>query len=193
MFKSLAILAALMASVSALEVTAPSDHKNFTTDGSNTVSWDSVSTDPQNFTIVLTDGNPANDQILKALVDTSDAKASFRTSVSPPSTGWPQGGPFQINLCADSQHLSSILAQSGKFFFAAPIVSSASASVPTVQQQTPTNTPAAAATDAATGDTSASASDGAPSPSGTSASLPAMRLNTGLVGALVLLLSTILA
>jgi len=189
MFKSLAALAALVASVSALQVTSPGANKNFTTDGSNTVSWESVSTDPKNFTIVLTDGNPSNDQILKALVDTGDGK----TTVSPPSTGWPESGePFQINLCADSQHLTSILAQSAKFFFVDPVVSqSASASVPAVQQQTPAATPTATPTDTAIGDTSASGS--APAPSGTNAALPAMGLNTALVGALVLLLSTILA
>lgn len=51
--RAVATLLAFAASALALQVTAPTNTTGFFTSGSNKVSWQSVSTDPTNFTIVL--------------------------------------------------------------------------------------------------------------------------------------------
>jgi len=52
-----------------------------------------------------------NTQGLIALVNGADGNAT----VNPPSGGWPTGTGFRVNLCQDSDHPNSILAQSEKF------------------------------------------------------------------------------
>ena len=67
---------------------------------------------------------PNYEQILDALVDGSLGTIQ----VNAPSTGWPSGSGFQINLVQDSQHLDTLLAQSDDFSFHAPASSSVSGS-----------------------------------------------------------------
>ncbi|KAF7301852.1 hypothetical protein MIND_00751100 [Mycena indigotica] len=179
--RTLLALAAFAASVSAFTVTAPRTGQNFTTDGSNVVSWTTVASDRKNFTIVLSNGNPADNQQLKALVDAT----SGTTTVDPPSTGWPApgAGPFQINLVQDTQNLNAILAQSSQFFFAAPKVSAApSPSGPVTQPPPPTQQP---------NNNPSGSSPPAPSDSGLvtppANGAASMGANAGLVAALVLL------
>jgi len=50
-------------------------------------------------------------QILAALVDGTLGK----TSLNPPSGGWPTGANFRVNLVQDDSNLSAILAQSPEF------------------------------------------------------------------------------
>ena len=54
---------------------------------------------------------PPTSQILDALVDGTLGKIT----VNPPSGGWKAGKGFRVNLVADTEHLSSILAQSPQF------------------------------------------------------------------------------
>ncbi|KAF7798329.1 hypothetical protein EIP86_009550 [Pleurotus ostreatoroseus] len=125
--RAYATVLAFAASALAYQVTAPTNATGFSTDGSNTVSWDRVSTDPQNFTIVLVNNNvfPNYEQVLDALVDGTQSTIQ----VNPPSTGWPSVGTgYQINFVQDSQHLTTILAQSNDFSFHAPTSSSGSSS-----------------------------------------------------------------
>lgn len=145
--RAVAAVLALATSAFALSVTAPTNTTGFNNEGQNTVSWNRVSTDPQNFTIVLVNKVccvlfssvpqlmhvqsvfPNYEQVLDALVDAGDNGGTIQ--VNPPSTGWPQSGTgFQINLVADAQHLDTLLAQSGQFTIHAPDASaSVSASV----------------------------------------------------------------
>lgn len=53
MLSSLAIVAAVVASTSAISVTSPSPSAPWTNDGAQLVSWSFVDTDPPNCTIVL--------------------------------------------------------------------------------------------------------------------------------------------
>ncbi|KIP10678.1 hypothetical protein PHLGIDRAFT_65075 [Phlebiopsis gigantea 11061_1 CR5-6] len=124
--RTVATLFAFAASALALQVTQPTNATGWSTSGSNTVAWNAVSTDPSNFTVVLVNMNefPNYSQILDALVVTSLDKQS----VNPPSSGWPTGHGFQINLVADNEHLSTILAQSEQFSFIAPSGSSSGVS-----------------------------------------------------------------
>ncbi|KAI0089122.1 hypothetical protein BDY19DRAFT_944255 [Irpex rosettiformis] len=120
-----AAVLALATSTFALSITAPTNATGFSNSGQNTVSWTRVSTDPQNFTIVLVNKSvfPNTEQVLSALVDAGATGGTIQ--VNPPSTGWPQSGTgFQINLAADAQHLDSLLAQSDQFTFHAPDSSS---------------------------------------------------------------------
>lgn len=124
--RAFATLLAFAASALAYQVTEPTNSTGFSNDGSNTVSWDMVSSDPANFTIVLVNNNifPNYEQVLDALV-----VGSLGTiDVNPPSTGWPSGSGYQINFVASSQQLNSILAQSNDFTFHAPTSSSGSVS-----------------------------------------------------------------
>ncbi|KAJ6598861.1 hypothetical protein DFH09DRAFT_1129418 [Mycena vulgaris] len=195
MFSPLALIALFVSSASAILITSPGTTKNWTNDGSQTITWTSVSTDPLNFTVVLTNINrslmPSDNQILKALVLTS----AGTTTVDPPSDGWPAvGGTYRVNFCKDSESLNTILVQSDNFnITAAPVQSSASVSGSKTGTTTPTvantNTGAGAGAGTATGSAGASesATDSASAPAGTSGALPAMGVHTGFIGALVLL------
>ena len=66
---------------------------------------------------------PNYEQVLDALVDGTQGSIQ----VNPPSTGWPSGTGYQINFVQDSQHLTTILAQSNDFSFHAPTSSGSSA------------------------------------------------------------------
>ncbi|KAJ6539543.1 hypothetical protein B0H19DRAFT_1179541 [Mycena capillaripes] len=183
MVSALAIVAVFVASVSAITITSPNPSKGWTNDGAQTVSWTSDSSDPQNFTIILTNTNNTDTQVLDALVP-SDQKT---ISVNPPATGWPAvGSGYRVAFAQDTEHLSSVLIKSDLFSIkAAPSVSSSSPVAP----QTPT-TPAVPTTPADGG--SGSATDSGSSPAGTNAALPAMGLHIGSVATLALL-SAVLA
>ncbi|KAJ7490377.1 hypothetical protein B0H11DRAFT_1719268 [Mycena galericulata] len=130
MFPALVVLA-FAVSVSAISITSPGPSKSWTNDGSQTIDWTSVSTDATNFTITLTNTNTTlvptvdNNQVLKALVQTSDQT----TTVNPPAEGWPAvGGSYRVNFVKSSEDLSTIYAQSDEFnIIAAPAQSSSPA------------------------------------------------------------------
>ncbi|KAJ7682597.1 hypothetical protein DFH06DRAFT_1119805 [Mycena polygramma] len=185
MFSSFAILAAFVASVSAISITSPSGSQGWTNDGAQTVKWTAVSTDPKNCTIVLiTANNPSTAQVLDALVDTS----LDTITVNPPSEGWPApGSGFRVNFVNSTEDLNTILAQSDPFAIKACSVQAITyvyslATTPT----TPTATPATPTNSAGAG-ASGSTSDSASAPISSNAALPSVSVHTSLAGALVLL------
>jgi len=93
-----------------------------------TVGWNSVSTDPTNFTVVLVNMvvYPNTNTVLKQDVLTS----SGSTSVTAPSSGWPTGKGFQINLVQNNPTGVAILAQSQQFNITGTSKPSSSASSP---------------------------------------------------------------
>ncbi|KAH9042864.1 hypothetical protein EDB84DRAFT_899140 [Lactarius hengduanensis] len=106
-------LLSFVALASAYQVSSPGGSSGWTIAGPNVVTWQRVNTDALNFTIVLSNQarTPSYQQVLAALVDGTLGKFT----VSPPSTGFPTGTGFQVNLVADSQNLNSIFAQSQQF------------------------------------------------------------------------------
>ncbi|KAH9071572.1 Ser-Thr-rich glycosyl-phosphatidyl-inositol-anchored membrane family-domain-containing protein [Lactarius deliciosus] len=106
-------LLSFVALASAYQVTSPGGSSGWTIAGPNVVTWQRVSTDPLNFTIVLSNQarTPSYQQVLAALIDGNLGKFT----VSPPSTGFPTGTGFQVNLVKDSENLSTIYAQSQQF------------------------------------------------------------------------------
>ncbi|KAF7352617.1 hypothetical protein MVEN_01227300 [Mycena venus] len=186
---SLAIVAAFVASVSAITITSPNPSQGWTNDGGQLIKWESVSTDPKNFTIILVNDDTTTTPVpqqLAALVNTADGQ----TTVNPPSEGWPAPGTkYRVKFVQDAEHLNTQLVESDEFAIKAAPVPSGSSTTPvqTLPPSTPTNTPANT-------DTGASASDSgaAPDATGTGAALPSMSVHTGLIGALVLL-SAVLA
>ncbi|KAH9062288.1 hypothetical protein EDB87DRAFT_335143 [Lactarius vividus] len=106
-------LLSFVALASAYQVTSPGGSAGWTIAGPNVVTWQRVSTDALNFTIVLSNQarTPSYQQVLAALVDGNLGKFT----VSPPSTGFPTGTGFQVNLVQDSQNLNTIYAQSQQF------------------------------------------------------------------------------
>ncbi|KAJ7068475.1 GPI-anchored small secreted protein [Mycena amicta] len=186
MFKSLLLAVVFVAStVSAFTVTSPGTGQNFTTDGSNTVAWTMVPTDRSNFTIVLSNGNPAEDEELKALVQASDGT----TTVDPPAQGWPAPGSqtWRINLVQDSENLDTILAQSSQFTFAAPKVTATSSSSSSTATLATVQTPATTSETTTTSAQDASPTDTTTTPVTNSSGAAAFGANTALISAFVLL------
>ncbi|KAH9173333.1 hypothetical protein EDB89DRAFT_1850369 [Lactarius sanguifluus] len=106
-------LLSFVALASAYRVTSPGGSSGWTIAGPNVVTWERVGTDALNFTIVLSNQaqTPSYQQVLAALVDGTLGKFTVR----PPSTGFPTGTGFQVNLVEDSESLSTIYAQSQQF------------------------------------------------------------------------------
>ncbi|KAI0320245.1 Ser-Thr-rich glycosyl-phosphatidyl-inositol-anchored membrane family-domain-containing protein, partial [Amylostereum chailletii] len=117
----------LAVSTLAFSVTAPSSGQGWTLGQSNSVTWERVTTDRLNFTILLINQNatPQFQQVLDALVDTSGS-TSGTTAITLPSTV-SAGDNYQVNFVQDSQSLNTILAQSGKFSIAKATASATSA------------------------------------------------------------------
>jgi hypothetical protein len=136
--RSFFALIPFVAFASAYQVITPNQSVNWTTAGSNTVTWQRVSTDAQNFTIVLVNQHqtPSYEQVLDALVDGTLNKVT----VNAPSSGWPTGADFQVNFVQDSQDLTTIYAQSGQFSIEPPTTTSSSLGT-TTTPFTPTITP----------------------------------------------------
>jgi hypothetical protein len=107
------VLPSFVALAAAYSISSPGGSAGWTTAGPNEVSWTRVSTDPLNFTIVLSNQNitPSYSQVLDALVDGTLGS----TAVNPPSTGWPTGNNFQVNFVQDANDLNTIYAQSQQF------------------------------------------------------------------------------
>jgi len=98
----------------ALTVTTPAQGASWdASKRSQTVSWNAVATDPSNFTIVLSNmqTTPNINVPLKENVPTSGGS----TTVDGPSSGWPTGNGFQINLVQQTATGVGILAQSQQF------------------------------------------------------------------------------
>jgi len=117
-------LLALAASAAAYSISEPNNSTGWTIAGPNIVKWSMVSTDPANFTIVLSNqaSFPPTTQILDALVDGTLGTIA----ANPPSGGWVAGTGFRVNFVANSEQLSTILAQSDDFTIKTAVVSSSS-------------------------------------------------------------------
>ncbi|KAK0468131.1 GPI-anchored small secreted protein [Desarmillaria tabescens] len=186
--RTAAVLIACATSALAYSVTVPNASQGWTNSGSQTVSWEKVSTDRANFTIVLTNQDRSvlsQDQTLASLVD-GDLGT---TQVNPPGEGWIVGGTYRVNLVQDSENLNSILAQSSEFNISESSSSSSSATVfsssTTAASTTRTGTTLIATTGTASGASSSASSTGAATTS--NAALPVSVSNSGFVGLLALL------
>jgi len=183
--RAFAAVLAFAASALAYSVSEPNNATGWSTEGQNTVTWTKVSTDRSNFTIVLSNqaSYPPYQQVLAALVNGDDGT----TQVNPPSTGWPQGTGFQVNIVEDAQHLNSILAQSEQFSILPPKSSSASASTTGLTiSNTLSTRPTASATSPSNGNLNPTTSDTSTSPTGTNAASPAMGVQAAFFGVVAL-------
>ncbi|KAF9534736.1 hypothetical protein CPB83DRAFT_755542 [Crepidotus variabilis] len=106
-------LLAFASSAFAYTVTFPGQNQPWGDSGSNKLTWTKVSTDKQNFTVVLDNQSISGftPQVLAALVD----GASGSTDLNPPNPGWQDGSGYRINLVQDENNLSTIYAQSTQF------------------------------------------------------------------------------
>jgi hypothetical protein len=173
-------LLALAASAVAYDVTAPTSADKWTTIGPNKFSWNRVSSDPHNFTLVLTNQDssllPQNVPLqLAALTDGGDNSGSIQ--VRPPSTDLPVGKGFKLRMLASIDN-SQILAESQSF----EIVLPPTANTTSVQQ--PTGVPATASNvqQTPTGANTISATDSASSPTDTTKSGASRAATTGVFG-----------
>ncbi|KDQ64310.1 hypothetical protein JAAARDRAFT_118210 [Jaapia argillacea MUCL 33604] len=102
------------ASALAYQVTFPTATQGWTVTGPNMLTWNRVSTDPTNFTALLTNQDRSilpTDEVLVAFVDGTTGSVT----VNAPSNSFPIGSGFQVNLVQDTTHLSTIYAQSNQF------------------------------------------------------------------------------
>ncbi|KAH9939970.1 hypothetical protein B0H21DRAFT_794757 [Amylocystis lapponica] len=191
MIFSVVSVLALTASAFGLTVTSPTNTTGWTTSGDHTVSWSAVSTDPTNITVVLVNMNefPNYSQVLDALVQTSQGSVN----VNPPSSGWPTGAGFQVNLVASSTQLTSILAQSDQFTLKQASSSSSgsstsgSSSSGTSLTVNPTSTSPSSASGSSSGPLNPSSSDTSTNPSNSNGAAPAMGMQAAVFGFLALL------
>ena len=111
----LALLAGAL-SVHAFQVTQPSNSSSWSSTDADTLTWSRVSTDPTNFTVVLTNTDrsvlPTNDQVIADFVDATSATS---TTINPPSGGFNVGGTYRVNLVKSQDETSTIYAQSDEF------------------------------------------------------------------------------
>jgi hypothetical protein len=136
--RSLLTVFSLVASACAYQILTPSNSSGWTTVGPNMVTWQRVSTDANNFTMVLVNQvrspsltrlfpalifvfqdktiMPSGEEILIATVDGTQNSIA----VPAPSGGFLTGTGFQVNFVKDSQDLTSILAQSNQFSITQP-------------------------------------------------------------------------
>jgi hypothetical protein len=144
--RSLFTVLSLVASACAYQILTPSNSSGWTTVGPNIVSWQRVSTDSNNFTMVLVNQvrspsltclfpdlifvfqdktvMPSGEEVLIATVDGTQNSIA----VPAPSGGFPTGTGFQVNFVKDSQDLNTILAQSNQFSITQPNTSSTTTS-----------------------------------------------------------------
>jgi len=199
--RTVAAVLAFAASALAYQVTSPNNSTGWTTSGPNTVTWTMVSTDPSNFTVVLSNqaSFPPEQQILAALVQGSLG----HLTVNPPSGGWKAGTGFQVNFVKDATDLDTILAQSNQFTITASssstfssasssaassnvLLSSGSSSAPGTVTA-PSNTGASATSGASTAALNPSTSDTSTTPANSNAASPAMGMQAGVWGVLAFL------
>ncbi|KAL5508387.1 hypothetical protein ACEPAH_6006 [Sanghuangporus vaninii] len=190
----LSILAVALGA-SALRVLAPNENEGWASTGSNTLSWERVSTDPTNFTVVLTNTDrsvlPENNQLLAAFVDATSATS---VSIDAPSGGFNVGGSYRVNLVKSQDDLDTIYAQSDEFDITA---GTSSATDSTVSSGSATSSGSAATTGSATRTsltvsssatvTDASASSSDSSPTSTTNAAQSHKAQFSLLGGLLLL------
>jgi len=172
--RALSVLLAFISSAFAYQVLVPNASQGWTNQGGQSLSWDRVSTDSLNFTVVLDNQNITgfSPQVLAALVDGSLGNATM----NPPSGGWPTGTHFRVNLVRDTNSLSTMYAQSVEFSILPPNgTSTTSKTVPATALYSTT------ITDSSPTDTALLA------PTGSSGALASYSTNTGMIALLSLL------
>ncbi|KIY50037.1 hypothetical protein FISHEDRAFT_40025 [Fistulina hepatica ATCC 64428] len=114
----------------AYQVTSPNANQGWTNSGAQLVSWERVSTDASNFTILLINQvkevfDSADDQNYSQVLASLVQGGLGTISVNAPSGGWPTGSSYRVNLVKSAQETSTIYAQSPEFNIIAVASSSA--------------------------------------------------------------------
>ncbi|OAX44477.1 hypothetical protein K503DRAFT_795333 [Rhizopogon vinicolor AM-OR11-026] len=176
-----AVLLVTITSTFAYQVNAPGESQNWTTAGTNLLTWTRVDTDPLNFTAVLTNqacnqaAMPQGPQILNALVDGTLGQIAC----SPPSAGWPTGSGFRVNFATDAQNLDALLAQSNEF----SIVAATSSGSSTATSGSSSTSQAATAATLTTATASTTSSDTSTTPTSTGGAVVGMNVETSFLTA----------
>lgn len=112
--KSVAVLAAFVASAAALEITEPTTGASWDLSKTNTIKWKSVSTDPTEFQLFLVDKSPSTGEVQTKISDkvkTSDGKydlTNFVIATKP-------GSRYSVKAIAVTQTNSGQLDESEVF------------------------------------------------------------------------------
>jgi len=175
--RAVVFLLAFLSSALAYQVLVPNGVQGWTNQGGQPFSWQRVSTDPLNFTVVLDNQSISgfSPQVLAALVDGTIGTSTL----NPPSGGWITGTNFRLNLVRDTNSLSTIYAQSVNFSITQGNGTTSSATVPA-------STVIATTSSSGTG-TGTDSGQVAPTGSTTSGALAIYSANTGAIAFLSLL------
>lgn len=109
---SISTFLALAASALALTVTSPAQYSNIDVTKGTTIAWNSVSSDPTSFNIVLTNMN-VNPSV--RIVLASNVQTSAGSYTVPTVNGASPGENYRVNLESTANSNQGILAQSGPF------------------------------------------------------------------------------
>ncbi|KAJ9094254.1 hypothetical protein QFC21_006080 [Naganishia friedmannii] len=123
-FVTIALL--LASGAEAIKVTSPSETTVQKAGSALQLTWDSVSTDPTSFAVVLVNQNSAYLANSPVTLIANQTTSAGSTSLSYPSGSWPAGTGFQVNLVKSTNDVNSILAQSGMFNITASASSASS-------------------------------------------------------------------
>ncbi|WVQ80556.1 hypothetical protein IAT38_002661 [Cryptococcus sp. DSM 104549] len=171
MFARITVALTLAAAVQAIQITQPSNTTGWETSGSQVIKWDSVSTDPSNFTITISQPNDSTKTPIQANVQTSDGQYTYT-----PTHDLSAGDGYRLSFTSEN---GGILAQSDEF----SVAQGTSSATPTSSQTLATSSAAtttgssASTTGAASGtESSAAASSSAPSSGAGKIAVPSVLL-----------------
>ncbi|KAF8804182.1 hypothetical protein BYT27DRAFT_7143953 [Phlegmacium glaucopus] len=110
-----AFLLSFVASTLAYTVLSPNHSNGWTNQGSQNLTWQRLSTDPLNFTVIL-DNQDVPDFEKEVLAIFVDGTTGF-TQLDPYYyyEGWPTGSGFRVKLVKAGQYLDAVLAESEDF------------------------------------------------------------------------------
>ncbi|WRT67626.1 uncharacterized protein IL334_004598 [Kwoniella shivajii] len=164
--KILLPFALLAIAAQAIQITTPNNSTGWSSSGSQMIEWDSVSTDPGNFSIYISQPGSSAKQVIQ-----KDVMTSEKSFIYTPSKDISPGQGYQISFLGSSDN--GILAQSNQFEVKegqSTLSATSTASLTTTAVTTASPTGGASTTAAGSGSqTSAAASSAAASSGSTSA------------------------
>ncbi|WWC62400.1 uncharacterized protein I303_104996 [Kwoniella dejecticola CBS 10117] len=107
--KAIVPLALFAAAAQAIQITNPSNQTGWESSGSQLIEWDSVSSDPGNFSIYISQPGSSAKQVIQKDVQTSE-----HSFIYTPTKDIQPGQGYQISFIGNDQN-NGILAQSNQF------------------------------------------------------------------------------
>ncbi|WWC88833.1 uncharacterized protein L201_003748 [Kwoniella dendrophila CBS 6074] len=176
--KAFTTFALFAVAAQAIQITNPSNSSGWETSGSNLITWDSVSTDPGNFSIYISQPGSSAKEVIQKNVQTSDKSFIYtRTKDFSPGQG------YQISFLSNDNS-NGILAQSNQFEIKqgqSTVSPTSTASLTTTDATTASPTGGSTTTAASGSQTSAATSASAAASSGASSAGELVSVPSGIL------------